>query len=150
MTKLVQAFLSGAFFTFFLDFFLFLGIKLNYIDFYKIDVYYNILFADNQNIFIYLFFTIIFGFLITYVKNTKLGIIVIAGLFVLSLTTLIAPIGHQVGSMILKSDNMRFHDSRHTYKGDVYYNGRQQITLHEYDLQKIITLNKKDLVNPPN
>ena len=149
MSKLVQAFLSGAFFTFFLDFFLFLGIKLNYIDFYKIDLYYNILFADNQNIFVYLFFTLLFGFLITYIKNTKLGIIIIGGLLLLSLTTLIAPIGHQVGSMILQVDNVRFHDSKHTYKGDVYYNGREQITLYEYDLQKIIILNKKDLVNPP-
>ena len=52
MSKLVQAFLSGAFFTFFLDFFLFLGMKLNYIDYYKIDLYYNPFFADNQNILI--------------------------------------------------------------------------------------------------
>ncbi len=145
MSKLVQAFLSGAFFTFFLDFFLFLGIKLNYIDFYKIDVYYNILFADNQNILIYLFFTLLFGFLITYVENTKLGIIVIGGLILVSLSTMIAPIGNKVGSMILMSKNMKFHDSRYTYTGDVYYNGREQITLYEYDLQKIITLNKKDL-----
>jgi len=52
MSKLIQAFLAGIFFTFFLDFFIFLGILLHYINFYEIDLYYNILFADNQNIFL--------------------------------------------------------------------------------------------------
>ena len=51
MSKLIQALLTGIFITFILDFFIFLGIKQNYIDFYEIDVYYNILFADHQNIF---------------------------------------------------------------------------------------------------
>ena len=56
MNKLFQAFLTGVFFTFILDFFLFLGIFLNYIKYYEIDLYYNILFADHQNIYIYLIF----------------------------------------------------------------------------------------------
>ncbi|MDQ7062587.1 MAG: hypothetical protein Q9M43_16295 [Sulfurimonas sp.] len=84
MSKLVQAFLTGAFFTFFIDFFLFLGIKINYIDLYEIDLYYNVLFADNQNIFIYLFFTLLFGYIITYLEHVKIGFIVIGGMFVLS------------------------------------------------------------------
>ena len=145
MSKAVQAFLSGVFFTFFLDFFLFLGIKLNYIDFHKIDLYYNILFADNQNIYIYLFFSTLFGFLITYVNKVKLGIIVIGGLFVLTLTTLIPQIGHKVGFIILATENVKFNDSRYTYHGDIYYDGRTQITFYDYELKKIITLNKKDL-----
>jgi hypothetical protein len=77
MTKLFQAFLTGAFFTFILDFFLFLGMKLNYIDKHNIDLYYNIFFADNQNIFIYGFFTLLIGYLVIYVANT-LSLIVVA------------------------------------------------------------------------
>ena len=145
MSKFVQAFLSGVFFTFFLDFFLFLGIKLNYIDFYNINLYYNILFADNQNIYIYLVFSAVFGFLITYVNNAKLSIIVIGGLFVLTLTTLIPQVGNKVGFMILATQNINLHDTRYTYQGDIYYDGRKQITFYDYGLKKIITLNKKDL-----
>lgn len=148
MSKAVQAFLSGVFFTFFIDFFLFLGMKLNYIDYYKIDLYYNPFFADNQNIYIYLLLSIFFGFLITYVENIKINLIVIGGLFILSLSTFIHPIGHKVASMLLMTKNVTYHDSKYVYKGDVYYDGRTQITFYDYDLKKIITLNKKDLINP--
>jgi len=54
MSKIVQMILSGMFFTFILDFFLFLGVKETYIDSHGIKLYYNILFADNQNIFIFI------------------------------------------------------------------------------------------------
>ncbi len=145
MSKAIQAFLSGALFTFFLDFFIFLGIKLSYIDFYEINLYYNILFADNQNIFIYLFFTIVFGILITYIDNAKLSITVIGGLLILSLTTVIQPIGQKVGALVLMTKNVTLNDDRYTYNGDIYYDGRTQITFYDHDVKKIITLNKKDL-----
>ncbi len=145
MTKAVQAFLSGVFFTFFIDFFLFLGMKLNYIDYYKIDLYYNPFFADNQNIYIYLLFTAFFGFLITYLENIKINLVVIGGLFILSLSTFIHPVGHKLGSMLLMTKNVQLHDNRYVYKGDIYYDGRTQITFYDYELQKIILLNKKDL-----
>lgn len=145
MSKAVQAFLSGVFFTFFIDFFLFLGMKLNYIDYYKIDLYYNPFFADNQNIYIYLLFSIFFGALITYIENTKMNLIIIGGFFLLSLSTFIHPIGHKIASILLMEKNVTYHDSRYVYKGDLYYNGRTQITFYDYELKKIITLNKKDL-----
>ncbi|MDF1875183.1 hypothetical protein JHD48_05510 [Sulfurimonas sp. SAG-AH-194-I05] len=145
MSKVVQAFLTGVFFTFFLDFFLFLGIKLHYIDFYEIDVYYNSLFADHQNIYIYTFFTILFGFLITYVEHVKTNIILIGGLFFLALSTLIAPVGFQIGHFILSQKNVTFEDDRYTYIGDIYYDGREKITFYDYEVKKIILINKKDL-----
>jgi len=145
MSKAFQAFLSGALFTFFLDFFIFLGIKLNYIDFYEIDLYYNILFADNQNIFVYLFFTLFFGLLITYVDNAKISISIIGGFLILGLSTAIEPIGHKVGAIILMTKNVTLKDDRYTYNGDIYYDGRTQITFYDKDVKKIITLNKKDL-----
>ena len=69
MSKIVQALLVGMLVTFILDFFLFLGIFLNYINPLEIDLYYNILFADNQNIYIYTFFTLLFGYLVMYAKS---------------------------------------------------------------------------------
>ena len=100
MSKFFQALLSGMFFTFILDFFLFLGIKFHYIDYYGIDLYYNILFADHQNLWIFLFFTVLIGYVTLY-TNIRLALIVVGSLFILSFSTLISPIGKAVGEYIL-------------------------------------------------
>ena len=103
MSKAIQALLSGMFFTFFLDFFIFLGIKQNYIDFYEIDLYYNILFADHQNIYIFFILSIMLGFIITYINKAKVSIAIIGFLSILSLLTLVPTIGYFVGkSMLMK------------------------------------------------
>jgi len=145
MSKFVQAILSGIFFTFILDFFIFLGIKLNYIDFYQIDVYYNILFADHQNIFIFTIFSFILGAVVIYIKSNKVSIILIGVMFLLTLSTLFQSVGHFVGEKMLMKKNTTLKDSRYTYVGNIYYNGRKTITFYDYELKKIILLNKKDL-----
>jgi len=149
MTKLVQALLSGIFFTFLLDVFLFAGIKLHYIDYHHIDLYYNILFADHQNIYIFTLFTLLIGFLVTYIKNVKISLTIIGFFFFLvSTTLLIAPIGENVGEIILMQKNIKLKDKRYTYTGDSYYNGRKFITFYDYELKKVIILDKKRLLNP--
>ncbi|MDA3909145.1 MAG: hypothetical protein PF437_08650 [Sulfurimonas sp.] len=146
MTKVLQAFLTGIFFTFLLDFFIFLGIKNNYIDFYEINLYYNILFADNQNIYIFTAFSALLGFIITYVDNMKLSLGVFGFLFIISLSTLIPPIGNSLGEMLFMEKNVTYKNSKYTYTGDVYYDGRTKITFYDYELKKTILLNKKDLI----
>jgi len=145
MSKLMQALLGGIFFTFILDFFIFLGIKLHYIDFYEIDLYYNILFADNQNIFIFGFFTVFIGYLVMYVDFMKLKLSIIGLLFIISFSTLISPIGYGVGEMILMTKNQTLQNSHHTFVGDIYYNGRTTVTFYDTELQKIVILDKKEL-----
>jgi hypothetical protein len=144
MSKLVQAFLSGVFFTFLLDFLIFLSIKLNYIDFHEINVYYNILFADHQNIYIYLAFTVIIGYIVVYLNN-KVGLTILSILFIATSLTLIQPIGHTVGEKLLMKKNVTLHNKKHTFIGDIYYDGRRQITFYDYELKKMIVLNKKEL-----
>lgn len=146
MNKLIQAFLTGIFVTFILDFFIFLGILLNYINFYKIDLYYNILFADNQNGIIFFTLSIILGFIVVYVKNYKVSLIIVSSLFFLALLTLIESIGHSVGEAMFMQKNVTLKDKKYTYTGDVYYDGRKEITFYDYNLKKIIKINKKDLV----
>lgn len=145
MSKFIQAFLSGIFFTFFMDFFIFLGIKLHYIDFYNIDVYYNILFADHQNIFIYLIISTLIGYLTVYTRNNKIGLAVVGTLFLLSLSTLIKPVGFSVAEAILMTKNITLKENKNSFTGDIYYDGRKQITFYDYRLKKIILLKKKDL-----
>jgi hypothetical protein len=145
MIKLVQAFLSGVFFTFILDFFIILGVKLNYIEEHNINVYYNILFADHQNIFIFLFFTIIIGYLISY-TSTKSALIGVGLLFFIAFSTLIPPIGNMVGEFILMKKNITLKTKRFSYHGDVYYDGRKQITMYDYKLKKVIILDKNKVI----
>jgi len=145
MSKLFQAFLSGLFFTYFLDFFLFLGIKIYYIDFYEIEIYYNILFADNQNLYIYSFFTILLGYVTIYLNSLKIKIFVVGTLLLLSFSTMIEYIGYSVGEILFMKKNIVLYNDRYSFRGDLYYNGRQNIIFYDYDLKKIISLNKKEL-----
>ena len=147
MTRLIQALFSGMLFTFLIDVFLFVGIKIHYIDDHAIDLYYNILFADHQNIYIFSLFTIILGFVITYVDNSKVSIIVIGSLFLLASSTFITPIGKYIGELLLMQKNVIFKDKQHTYIGDSYYNGRKFITFYDYELKKVILLDKNRLLN---
>ena len=150
MTKAVQAFLAGVFFTFILDFFLFLGVKLHYIDAYNIDVYYNVLFADHQNLFLYLLFTAVLGYLVIYFDKLKITALVLAGLFGLVLIgTLLPSVGKMAGEIILMQKDQRVHDGRHPYRGDIYYNGRDDIYIFDEELQRLIRFSKQELINPP-
>ena len=145
MSKLFQALFTGMFITFFFDFFLFLGIQLHYIKFHEIDLYYNILFADHQNGFLFFTLTFIFGFLVVFINNTKLSLAVIGTISVLILSTMIPSIGYSVGEFMLMKKNIVLNDGKHDFHGDIYYEGRKKITFYDYELEKIILLDKKDL-----
>ncbi len=146
MSKLVLAVLSGIFFTFILDFFLFLSFKLHYIDKYEIDLYYNILFADNQNIVIYLIFTLILGYLTIYFKNMKITAVILGVLFLSVLTLNFIPSwGEGLAKIVLMKTDQRIFDGRHIYNGDIYYDGRSEIYMYDNEIKKLITIEKKDI-----
>jgi len=145
MSKFFQAFLTGIFFTFILDFFLFLGIFQNYIKPHKIEVYYNILFVDNQNIFIYLLLSFLIGFIVIIVNNNKISAIILGTLFFLVSLTLFSGIGNSIGQMMLMTKDTTLKWKKYTYRGDIYYDGRDVITFYDYELKKIILFNKKDI-----
>ena len=145
MSKLVQALLTGAFFTFILDFFFFLGLKENYIDFYEIDLYYNILFADNQCPSLYLIFTALIGYVVIYFNNNKVSATVLGLLFFTVSLSLVPPLGYALGEILFMQKDVKLQDARHNFVGDIYYSGRTDITFFDYELNKIIILEKKDL-----
>ncbi len=145
MSKAVQALLSGMFFTFILDFFLFLGIFENYIKAKEIDVYYNILFADHQSIVLFFLFSIALGYLTLY-KETKLALIVIGTLSILSLSTLITPIGSALGETLLMKNDVAIHMSKYSYRGDILYDGRDTVTFYDYTFKKVLNLDKNKII----
>ncbi len=145
MNRAIQALLSGMFITFILDFFLFLGVLLNYINFYNIDLYYNILFADNQNGYLFFGLSIILGYIVVYVQNYKISLITVGVLSILVLLTLFEGIGHSVGKAMFMKENSVLESSKRTYIGDILYDGRKEITFYDHKLNKTIKIDKKDL-----
>jgi hypothetical protein len=146
MNKAIQALLTGMFIIFILDFFLFLGIFINYIDFYKVDLYYNILFADNQNGYLFFGLSVVLGFLVVYIKNYKISLATIAILSVAAISTLTQDIGRSVGENMLMTKNTTLKTPKHLYVGDIIYDGRQTITFYDYNFKKTVVLDKKDLI----
>ena len=146
MSKILQMILSGMFFTFIIDFFLFLGIKENYIDAYNIKVYYNILFADHQNFFVFTFFTLLLGYLVMY-TSPKISITTIGTLFILSAATLIAPVGKFAGELLLMKKDVIVKTKKFSYHGDIIYNGRKELSIYDYELKKVIILDKNKIVS---
>ena len=145
MSKFFQALFSGMFITFILDFFLFLGIKENYIDFYEIDVYYNILFADHQNVYIFFVLTMLLGFIVTYINNTKLSLSIILLLAIIPFSSLIPSVGYKIGEMMFMSKDVTLKDSKYTYVGDIYYIGRDDIIFYDKEIKKQIKLKKESI-----
>ena len=146
MSKIVQMILSGMFFTFIIDFFLFLGIKENYIDAYNIKVYYNVLFADHQNFFVFTFFTLLLGYLVMY-TSAKISITTIGTLFILSAATLIAPVGKFAGELLLMKKDVIVKTKKFSYHGDIIYDGRKELSIYDYELKKVIILDKNKIVS---
>jgi hypothetical protein len=146
MSKFLMALLVGMLVTFIVDFFLFLGIQLHYIDPHEIKVYYNVLFADHQNFAYFFLFSAIFGFIIIYIANKKLTVATVISLSILAILPLFEPIGKSLGEMMFFERGVTYKDKRFTFYGDVYYDGRESITFYDYELQKMIILKKKDLV----
>jgi len=146
MSKIVQMILSGMFFTFIIDFFLFLGIKENYIDAYNIKVYYNVLFADHQNFFVFAFFTLLLGYLVMY-TSPKISITTIGLLFILSAATLIAPVGKFAGELLLMKKDVIVKTKKFSYHGDIIYDGRKELSIYDYELKKVIILDKNKIVS---
>lgn len=145
MKDLVLAILVGSIVTFIFDFFIFLGMKLHYIDLHNIEVYFNTFFADNQNFFLYFFFTLFYGALIIYVKNVKLILITLLFSALCSFSTLLYPIGSTLAHALFMQENVSLKYKKRLYNGDIYYDGRDKITFYYYKLEKMIQLEKKDI-----
>lgn len=144
MSRFIQALLAGALFTFICDFFIFLGIKQHYIDRYEINVYYNVLFADHQSLLLYALSTLFFGLILTY-TNVKIALSVSLFALALSFSAIIPSVGEQIAKTMLMQKDVRLSDATHHYVGDIYYNGRKEITFYDREINKIIILDKSKL-----
>lgn len=146
-SKLATAFIAGTFFTFFLDFFFILGLFLNYIQAQDIDVYYNILFADHQNIFVFMSGVIVLGYLFVFFKNTKIAALIFGVCFALVNLTQIPSIGKSTGVSMFQVNNKIINEENHQYIGHSVYEGRSTIWFYDDELKNIIEIKRENINN---
>ncbi len=145
MIRLVQALLTGAFFTLILDFMALLAIKMHYLDHHDIHEYYNTFFAEHQNPYLLIALTLLLGVVAIYVRSKSATITLYALFFIPVLLLFVPSLGKEAGKTLLQQENVRFGDGRHVYYGTLFYDGRHQVTLFDDELGRLITLDKKDL-----
>jgi len=146
MAKIIQALLGGLLFGFILDYFLFLGLKLNYIDPLGVEVFFNVFFVDNQNYPVYFLVSIFLGYLLLYTPTTvklPLSLLLFGAVF----ATLVPNVGKNLGEKIFMQKNVTLHNKKFTFKGDIYYIGRDTITFYDKELKKVIQLKKEELTD---
>jgi hypothetical protein len=154
MIKATQAFLAGLFFAFILDFFFFLGIQLHYIDYYGIDVVYNLLFADHQSWIVFFLLTLLLGYLTIYLHNLRKAALILALVFALDLTLLLPPVGRAAGALLFQQPDTTLYDSRYRYRGTLYYEGRdalgdRAVWIWDEEENRIFKLMQKALLPTP-
>lgn|GEM_PF-647168 len=148
MTRFIQALLTGMLFALVFDFFIFLGIFQNYIRANNIDVYYNILFADHQNIFLFIALSILLGLLLIYTQSVKFQFFLVMILLLASFAPLIPSLGESLAKKMFMQKNITLHVANQTYNGEIYYNGRTALYFNDTSTAtKILKFKKEDLTD---
>jgi len=146
ISKIINSFFLGFIFVLLLDFLLFIGIKINYIDAYNIKVYYNTLFVDNQSYILFFVIALFFAYLISNKKTAKFFTYIYILLIFMSLSTLYKPIGKTLGKSLFEKENLSFKVGKITFKGNMLYKGRNYTYIYRNDIQKVVKLNNSELL----
>ena len=145
MSRFVLALLVGLFTTFIIDFFLFLGIYLHFIKPHGINVYYNILFSDHQNLPLYMLSTLFYGGMFIYFpfKEIKIALVILTSLLLLAMIT--PSMAQYSAQIILMQKETSLQAGRYLYRGDIYYDGREYIYFYDKEIDKMIKIDKKEI-----
>ncbi len=143
--RVFNSFFIGITFVSLIDFLYFIGIKLNYFNFYNINVYFNAIFIDNQNFYLIIPSFFIVGYLVLYCKFSKFFTRIYMIVIILAFVTIYEPIGHYFGKLQFMKENQSFQVGDIKFKGDLLYKGRKYIYIYRKDISKSIKILKKDL-----
>ena len=144
--KIINSFFLGLIFVLLLDFLIFIGIKINYIDFYNIKVYYNVLFVDNQSYILLFVLSAFFGYLISNKNSTRVFAYIYILLIFVTLSTLYTPVGKSLGELLFQKDNLSFKVGKISFKGNLLYRGRKYTYIYRKDINKVIKLSNSELL----
>jgi hypothetical protein len=152
MIKLIQALLTSLFVIMIIDFFIFLGMQFHYLDFYKVPEFFNPFFCHNQSYYILLPSTVILTVMILFLKKPKILMPIVMSILVLIsiASTFISSFGFWLGKTILVQDNIVLEDSRYTYRGNIYFEGRSTVLFYDKETKKLFELEKTDIIKKEN
>ncbi len=143
--EIVTSFLFGFILVSLLDFLLFIGLKINYFNTYNIGEYFNVIFVDNQNVWLIVALSFLFGYLMLYSKLSKFFDTFYIILLILFASTLYEPIGKRVGEEIFREKNKIFEVSGTKFRGDLLYEGRNYYYIKRDEIKSAIRLSKEDV-----
>ena len=144
MNKILSLILIGTLVTFIFDFLIILTAKINYLDFYGIHTYYNQLFFDTQNGFIFFIGILIYGGVFVLFDNIKISMSIFFISFLVVLTFFIPTNGYNIGAYIFKSENHIYKRFGIMKKGDILYENFEKYYIYDKDTENIIVINKFD------
>ena len=127
-------------------FFIILSAQLYYLEHYDIHVYYNPLYVDSINLYFYILSSIVIGFVIILANKLFIHLVVASIFFSIAILSFYPPFGYSVGDILYKKRSVTLQSARHTYDGDILYSGRGYYEFFDYELNRKIMIQKKDLL----
>lgn len=141
MSRFVQAILVGVVIVFILDFFLFFGLLQNFIKPNEIDIFFNAMFVDNQNIYLLLVGVLFYGLMVMYSPFTSLTLVVLGVSAIIFLLPIMSKdITKDVAKKLFMQQNVVIKVRQYMYSGDIYYQGRKNTYFYDSEAKKLVKI----------
>jgi hypothetical protein len=138
LAKLFNAFIFGSIFVLLLDFLLFVGLKINYFDYYGIDEYFNTIFVDNQPYFLLFILSIALGYAMLYLKKRRVFDRIYIILVLVLASIFYQPIAEAVGSFLFIEKDQKLQVLDENVTTDILYRGREILYLKKPNLFRAV------------
>lgn len=129
LVKLSNALFFGTIFVLLLDFLIFVGLKLNYFDFYGIDIYFNTLFVDNQPWLLLFFLSLALGYAMLYLRGNAIFDRIYIVLVIVSALLFYPPVGKALGERLFMEKGRSVEVLGKPMVVDILYRGRDRVYL---------------------
>lgn len=141
MSKLLSFIFTTALSPLLPSFFFFIGIKLYYIDFYEITVYYNVLFVDNISWIAYWAFGLFMGFLFMLPSKKIAGTVLVVATLA-SWSLFVPSVAKDIAHDMFAKENYHIKKEPYTYSGLLLYEGRKNLYLFGDESQRTMIFQK--------
>ncbi len=146
MIKLISSFIFGLMLVLPLDFLIFIGLKIHYFDFYKIDEYFNIYFWDAQSFLLIFSLCFVLGFFVLYSPIRKFVRIFYLTILIACFVSLFKPISRNIGLVMFSKKALNCKLGKQQFQADLLYEGRKNYYLKREGIKKTIKIPKKNLL----
>ncbi|WP_069637809.1 hypothetical protein [Campylobacter pinnipediorum] len=144
--KLINSFCAGLLLSLAILFTIFVGIKINYFNYYAINEFFNVIFVDNINFYILLPISTALGYLLLYFRFKKIIIAFYLICLIVCVCSWSEHIGKQIGEFLFMSEPyekiITYNNETKKIKLITMYEGRDKVYLR-IDGTNTVFSNKK-------